>query len=117
IANLTGAARDLAAAAFRARELGKLGVPIGLICGITAGFAYNRFGNIALPSYLSFFGGRRFVAIATGVAGLGFAVIIGNTWPYVEHGMDLMSRAILGSGSVGLFIYGVLNRVLIITGL
>ena len=117
IANLTGAARDLAAAAFRARELAKLSVPIGLICGITAGLAYNRFSNITLPSYLSFFGGRRFVAIATGVAGLVFAVIIGNTWPFVEQGMDVTSRAILGSGSVGLFIYGVLNRVLIITGL
>ena len=117
LANLTGAARDLAAAAFRARELGKLSVPVGLICGITAGLAYNRFSNISLPSYLSFFGGRRFIAIATGVAGLVFAVIIGNTWPYVEQGMDGMSRAILGSGSVGLFIYGVLNRVLIITGL
>jgi PTS system N-acetylglucosamine-specific IIC component len=117
LANLTGTARDLAAAAFRARELAKLSVPVGLICGITAGFAYNRFSNITLPSYLSFFGGRRFVAIATGVAGLVFAVIIGNTWPYVEQGMDGMSRAILNSGSVGLFIYGTLNRVLIITGL
>src|SRR5689334_20679733 len=117
VVNLTDAARDLAAAAFRARELGKLSVPIGLICGITAGFAYNRFGNITLPSYLSFFGGRRFVAIATGVAGLVFAVIVGYTWPFVEHGMDVTSRAILGSGSIGLFVYGVLNRVLIITGL
>jgi N-acetylglucosamine PTS system EIICBA or EIICB component len=117
LANLTGAARDLAAGAFRARELAKLSVPVGLICGITAGIAYNRFSNISLPSYLSFFGGRRFVAIATGVAGLVFAVLIGNTWPYVEQGMDGLSRAILGSGSVGLFIYGTLNRVLIITGL
>lgn len=117
LANVAGAARDLAAAAFRERELAKLSVPVGLICGITAGFAYNRFSNITLPSYLSFFGGRRFVAIATGVAGLVFAVIIGYTWQYVEHGMDVLSRAILGSGSIGLFIYGALNRVLIITGL
>ena len=114
---LTGMARDLAAAAFRARELAKLSVPIGLICGITAGFAYNRFSTITLPSYLSFFGGRRFVAIATGIAGLVFAVVIGKTWPFVEQGMDVTSRAILGSGAVGLFVYGVLNRVLIITGL
>ena len=114
---LTGMARDLAAAAFRARELAKLSVPIGLICGITAGFAYNRFSTITLPSYLSFFGGRRFVAIATGIAGLVFAVVIGKTWPFVEQGMDVTSRAILGSGAGGLFVYGVLNRVLIITGL
>jgi PTS system N-acetylglucosamine-specific IIC component len=117
LAGLTGSARDLAAAAFRARELGKLSVPIGLICGITAGFAYNRFSNISLPSYLSFFGGRRFVAIATGVAGLVFAVVIGNTWLYAEAGMDGLSRGVVSSGSVGLFIYGTLNRVLIITGL
>jgi N-acetylglucosamine PTS system EIICBA or EIICB component len=117
LVGLDGAARDLAAAAFKARELGKLSVPVGLICGITAGLAYNRFSNITLPSYLSFFGGRRFVAIATGLAGLAFAVIIGNTWPFVEQGMDAMSRATLGSGSVGLFVYGVLNRVLIVTGL
>jgi len=117
LANLTGTASDLAASAFRARELAKLSVPVGLICGITAGFAYNRFSNITLPSYLSFFGGRRFVAIATGVAGLVFAVVIGNTWPYVEQGMDGLSRAILGAGPVGLFIYGTLNRVLLITGL
>jgi N-acetylglucosamine PTS system EIICBA or EIICB component len=117
LAGLDAAARDLAAAAFKARELAKLSVPVGLICGITAGFAYNRFSNITLPSYLSFFGGRRFVAIATGVAGLVFAVIVGFTWPSVEHGMDAMSRAVVGSGSAGLFVYGTLNRVLIVTGL
>ena len=31
--------------------------------------------------------------------------------------MDVMSRSVLGAGDLGLFIYGVLNRVLIITGL
>jgi PTS system N-acetylglucosamine-specific IIC component len=31
--------------------------------------------------------------------------------------MDTLSRAVLGSGEIGLFAYGVLNRVLIVTGL
>ena len=31
--------------------------------------------------------------------------------------MDTLSRAVLGSGDIGLFVYGVLNRILIITGL
>ena len=31
--------------------------------------------------------------------------------------MDAISQAVLGSESVGLFAYGVLNRVLIVTGL
>jgi PTS system N-acetylglucosamine-specific IIC component len=114
---LSGAARELAVSAFKTRELHKLSIPVGLLSGITAGIAYNRFSNIELPSYLSFFGGRRFIAIATGLAGVGFAAIIGAAWPFVEHGMDAASRGILGAGSLGLFVYGVLNRVLIVTGL
>ena len=105
------------AAAFKARELTKLSVPVGLLSGITAGALYNRFSNLTLPSYLSFFGGRRFVPIASGLAGLVAAAVIGSVWPTVEHGMDVASRAILGAGSVGLFAYGVLNRILIVTGL
>jgi PTS system N-acetylglucosamine-specific IIC component len=116
-AGLNGTARDLAIAGFKTRELSKLSIPVGLICGITGGMAYNRFSNFTLPSYLSFFAGRRFVAIATGLAGLVFAGIIGFAWPVLERGMDAASHAILGAGSIGLFVYGVLNRVLIITGL
>jgi len=116
-AGLSGAARELAISAFKTHELAKLSIPVGLLSGITAGIAYNRFSEIKLPSYLSFFGGRRFVAIATGLAGVGLAVLIGTAWPTIEHGMDSASRAILNAGSLGLFVYGVLNRVLIVTGL
>ena len=65
IAALTGQAHDLAVAAYKAHELAKLSVPAGIISGLTAGALYNRFSNINLPSYLSFFGGRRFVPIAS----------------------------------------------------
>jgi PTS system N-acetylglucosamine-specific IIC component len=97
--------------------LTKLSVPVGLLSGIIAGVSYNRFSNITLPSYLSFFGGRRFVPIVSGFAGLGLAAIVGYAWPYLERGMDATSHAILGAGSLGLFAYGVLNRILIVTGL
>ena len=112
-----GPARDLAIGTFKTRELAKLSVPVGLLSGISAGILYNRFGNLTLPSYLSFFGGRRFVPIASGLVGLVMAALIGAVWPTLEHAMDLGSRAILGAGSFGLFAYGVLNRVLIVTGL
>ena len=97
--------------------LAKLSIPVGLLSGIIAGVSYNRFGNITLPSYLSFFGGRRFVPIVSGLAGLALAAVFGYAWPYLEHGMDATSHAILGAGSLGLFAYGVLNRILIVTGL
>ena len=98
-------------------SLAKLSIPVGLSSGVIAGVAYNRFSNITLPSYLSFFGGRRFVPIVSGVAGLALAAVVGYAWPFLERGMDATSQAILGAGSIGLFAYGVLNRILIVTGL
>ena len=116
-ADLAGRAVDLAAAAFRDKELAKLSVPLGLLSGLFAGWAYNRWSDFRLPSYLAFFGGRRFVPIVCGFAGLGLGLLFGVAWPAVEHGMDVTSQAVLGSESLGLFAYGVLNRVLIVTGL
>ncbi|MGH8196574.1 MAG: N-acetylglucosamine-specific PTS transporter subunit IIBC [Steroidobacteraceae bacterium] len=97
--------------------LTKLSVPAGIISGCLAGWLYNRYSEIRLPSYLAFFGGRRFVPIVAGVAGLVLAGAFGWGWPALERGMDTLSRAILASGEIGLFVYGALNRLLIITGL
>src|SRR4051812_23384740 len=77
VASFTGPARDLAIAAYKAKELGKLSVPAGIISGLIAGALYNRFHDIKLPSYLAFFGGRRFVPIASGFAGLLVAAVFG----------------------------------------
>jgi len=117
VANFTGQARDLAVAAYKAHELGKLSVPVGIISGLIAGGLYNRFSEIRLPSYLAFFGGRRFVPIASGFAGLLVAAVFGWEWQRVETGMDALSQSVLHAGAFGLFAYGVLNRILIVTGL
>lgn len=117
IAALTGQAHGLAVAAYKAHELAKLSVPAGIVSGLTAGALYNRFSNIDLPSYLSFFGGRRFVPIASGFVGLVYASLFGMEWQHLEDGMDALSRSVLHAGAFGLFAYGVLNRVLIVTGL
>jgi len=116
-AEFTGRAAELAAAAFRDKELAKLSVPLGLLSGLFAGWTYNRFSEIRLPSYLAFFGGRRFVPILCGFAGLALGLCFGAAWPAVEQGMDVTSHAVLDSGSAGLFAYGLLNRILIVTGL
>ena len=116
-ADLSGRAVDLATAAYRAKELAKLSVPAGLINGLLAGWLYNRYSNIRLPSYLAFFAGRRFVPIASGLAGIVLALCFGYGFPMLERGMDAMSQAVLASDAFGQFAYGVLNRVLIVTGL
>jgi len=100
-----------------AKEISKLSVPIGILCGILSGALYNRYSDIKLPDYLAFFGGRRFVPIAAGFAALGVAVAFDFGWPVLVAGMDALTRAVVEAGGLGLFAYGVLNRLLIITGL
>ena len=117
VAGLEGPARQLAEQGYKAKSLAKLSVPVGILCGLAAGWLYNRYSDIKLPSSLAFFGGRRFVPIAAGGAGLLIAFAFGLGWPVVEAGMDGLSRAIIASGEAGLFVYGVLNRLLIVTGL
>jgi PTS system N-acetylglucosamine-specific IIC component len=114
---MAGDAADLAKASFKTKAIGKLGVPIGIVSGLVGGAFYNRFSNLKLPDYLAFFGGRRFVPIAAGVAGVAMALVVGLAYGAISDGMDAASRGIVGSGDVGLFLYGAANRLLIITGL
>ncbi|WP_224360617.1 N-acetylglucosamine-specific PTS transporter subunit IIBC [Hyalangium versicolor] len=117
IKDLAGPAKDLAVSAFKARLVSKIGMPAGILSGLLAGVLYNRYKDIKLPEYLAFFGGRRFVPIITGFACLALALVFGFGWPGVEAGLDAVSRSVFSAGKAGLFVYGVLNRLLIVTGL
>ena len=116
-ANLPLPAKTLAQTAFTETAIAKLSVPLGTISGLIAGIFYNRFGEMKLPEFLAFFGGRRFVPIISGVAGLALALIFGLGWSALNRGIDALSYALVAAGPFGLFAYGVLNRLLLITGL
>ncbi|MBI1687084.1 N-acetylglucosamine-specific PTS transporter subunit IIBC, partial [Caulobacter hibisci] len=107
----------LAGAAYKAKALSKLSVPIGILSGVIGGLFYNRFSGFKLPEYLAFFSGRRFVPIVAGLAGLVIAGLVGLGYDGINGGVDSASRAIVGSGEWGLLVYGFLNRILIVTGL
>ncbi|MFN7127490.1 MAG: N-acetylglucosamine-specific PTS transporter subunit IIBC [Brevundimonas sp.] len=116
-AGLAGPGADLAVAAWKAKAMAKLDVPIGILSGLIGGVFYNRFSGLKLPSYLAFFGGRRFVPIAAGVAGLVLAAAVGLGNAGISAGIATMSDSISQSGSVGLFLYGMFNRLFLVTGL
>lgn len=107
----------LAEAAWRDKAIAKLSVPMGILSGLIAGSFYNRYANIRLPAYLAFFGGKRFVPILSGLAGLGLALVFGGGYAGIATGVDALSRTVVASGLLGLFVYGTLNRLLIVTGL
>ncbi|PIB91801.1 N-acetylglucosamine-specific PTS transporter subunit IIBC [Caulobacter sp. FWC2] len=116
-ANLVKAHADLAGAAYKAKALAKLSAPIGILSGVIGGLFYNRFSTFKLPEYLAFFSGRRFVPMIAGLAGLVMAVLIGLGYDGINGAVDAASRAVVGSGEIGLLVFGFLNRILIVTGL
>ncbi len=89
----------------------------GIIAGVIAGVAYNKYKSAKLPDWLAFFGGRRFVPIMTGLytllAGIGF----GFVWPFIQKMLDTFAGFLSSIGAAGAAIYGFFNRVLLSVGL
>ncbi|MEI4479830.1 PTS transporter subunit EIIC, partial [Klebsiella pneumoniae] len=73
--------------------------------------------TVKLPDYLAFFGGRRLVPILAGIAGLVLGGLLGPSYSAISAGVDGLSRGVVAAGGWGLFAFGVLNRLLIVTGL
>ncbi|KQN68741.1 MULTISPECIES: PTS N-acetyl glucosamine transporter subunit IIABC [Rahnella] len=94
-----------------------MGVLAGIITGLVGGMVYNRWSDIKLPDFLSFFGGKRFVPIATGFFCLVLAAIFGYVWPPVQDAIRAGGEWIVGAGAFGAGIFGFVNRLLIPTGL
>ena len=110
-------ARKTVEAAWRTAAIHKFDVPIGIISGLLGGSFYNRFAGFKLPDFLAFFAGRRFVPIVSGMAGLLLAAGLGLAYGPLDAGVDGLSHGVVSAGGWGLFAYGLLNRLLIVTGL
>src|SRR5580698_3011693 len=101
LAGFDAKSADLASAAFKAKSIFRLSVPLGILSGVIAGGFYNRFGAIKLPEYLAFFGGRRFVPIVSGLAALVLAGAFGAGWSSISRGIDGFTHAIVAAGPLG----------------
>ncbi|QCR39149.1 PTS sucrose transporter subunit IIBC [Microbacterium sp. SGAir0570] len=90
---------------------------IGIICGLIGAWAYNRFKDVRLPDALSFFSGKRSVAIVTAGISLVVAAVLFFVWPIVYAGLVIFGEWISTLGPVGAGLYGFFNRLLIPLGL
>lgn len=94
-----------------------MGVLAGMISGILAALLYNRYHEIKMPDFLGFFSGKRFVPIAASLASVLLAVVLGRVWPSIQTGIGAIGNWIIAAGTLGTFVYGTLNRLLIPLGL
>ena len=94
------------------------GVFGGILLGGVAGALFNRYFRIQLPPYLGFFAGKRFVPIVTAFAAIVIGVVLSLAWPPIQRAIDVFSRyAAYGNPRVAVFMYGVVERLLLPFGL
>ena len=89
----------------------------GIVVGLTSAFLWQKYHRLKLPSYLAFFGGRRFVPIVTAAAAIVISVLMSFAYPAFATGITGLGDWIADNEILGGFVYGTLNRLLIPLGL
>ena len=94
-----------------------MGAVAGMLIGILTAVLHNKYHKIEFPVAFSFYGGKRFVALAvilaSTVAGVISPIICGPVSAVINTVGSLIAQA----GALGVFIFGFLERLLIPTGL
>lgn len=90
---------------------------IGILAGIIGSMCYNKFKGTKLPDWLSFFSGKRCVALIAGVVSIVVSAVLLFVWPIVFSALIALGKGIAGMGAVGAGLYAFFNRLLIPTGL
>ncbi|TNY35538.1 PTS transporter subunit EIIC [Thermomonospora catenispora] len=89
----------------------------GIVIGITAALLYQRYYRIKLPTWLAFFGGRRFVPIITAFAATVLGLLFGWIWPVLGSWLTDFGEWVERNSTLGAGVYGVVNRLLLPLGL
>lgn len=89
----------------------------GILCGVISSALYNKFSEVELPKFLSFFSGKRLVPIISSFVMMLVSFILMYIWPAVYSGLVSFGEGISKLGPAGAGIYGFFNRLLIPVGL
>lgn len=96
--------------------LNDAGVLGGLLTG-AATAALWRFRTVKFPEWLGLFSGKRFVPVITSLAALLLGLALGVVWPSVAVAITSLGQWVFAAGATGVLVYGIINRLLIPTGL
>lgn len=94
-----------------------MGVFLGIILGVIVALVHNKWIDTNFNNAFQIYGGARFVFIVLipiiVLLAIGFTFI----WPVIQSGINSLGGVIQNSGNFGIFLYGMLERLLIPTGL
>ncbi|MEV4338443.1 PTS transporter subunit EIIC [Streptomyces sp. NPDC049590] len=93
------------------------GVLGGIIMGLLAAVIWQRFHRTKLVDWLGFFNGRRLVPIIMAFVGTLVGVLFTLVWEPIGDGITNFGEWLTGLGSVGAFLFGLVNRGLIPIGM
>ena len=94
-----------------------MGAVAGIVIGLIAAWLHSKYHKITFPVAISFYGGKRFVALAVMMASTVFGLVAPFIWEPVSIAINSLGDVISAAGIFGVFGYGFLERLLIPTGL
>lgn len=94
-----------------------MGVFAGIVIGTITAYLYNRSSKWNTLDMFAFFTGDKFVITLAPIAALLLGSIFAFIWPPIQNLLNSFAIWLGAAGAIGVFLYGVLNRILIPIGL
>ncbi|EML7265349.1 PTS transporter subunit EIIC [Raoultella ornithinolytica] len=88
------------------------GVFGGVVIGLVTCALHHRFNKIALPQFLGFFGGSRFVPIISSLAAILVGALMTVVWPHFQKLIFGLGGLVDATGYLGTLLYGFILRML-----
>ncbi|KAI3489676.1 hypothetical protein L1887_46731 [Cichorium endivia] len=88
------------------------GVFGGVVIGLVTCALHHRFNKIALPQFLGFFGGSRFVPIISSLAAILVGALMTVIWPHFQKMIFGLGGLVDATGYLGTLLYGFILRML-----
>ena len=93
------------------------GVFGGIVLGCLVGWAFNKFSGKQFGPLFAMFSGVRFAFLIVVLIAWAMGIAMCYVWPPVQWCISALASVISSTGNFGLFIYGVLNKLLVPLGL
>ncbi len=93
------------------------GIFVGMLIGIVNAYFHNKYSQKVLSGALALYGESRLVLIIMLPITIGLGLLFAHIWPPVQQVIFQFGESIRGAGSMGVGVYGFLERILIPTGL